>query len=202
MKNFIPIKTGTGTVHVSTFHETVESWWRHILPPFQWLIPSDLKKMPVTGKSPNQIIEYINRLNKKSIYQYRLLTIHEWNVIINGIYRSNDILTDNDIYNQFWVAENCKGRIQQTGLKKPSSAHIYDALGNVWDLVTSYHSDDDFFYVGGSIQSSLNDLQRIEKFRTLESTHAIDYRLTGFRLVINNIIENNNYFLQPGICYA
>lgn len=60
---------------------------------------------------------------------YRLPTLGEW----QRAAAKQTISPGNAV-----IGENCKGRTQPVGTKKPSEAGVYDLLGNVWEAVWTF----------------------------------------------------------------
>ena len=100
---------------------------------------------PVQRVSWNDAREYIKNLNgAENTSKYRLPTEAEWEYAARGG-TSTEFFWGDKIDNDFvWYFGTSDYQAHPVGLKKPNPFGLYDILGNVWEWVDDWFSNDYF----------------------------------------------------------
>lgn len=144
---------------------------------------------PVECVSIHEILEFINRLNKKTNHHYRLPNELEWEYVASLASHDNK-----DLDSYAWFEPNAGNKSHERGMKNPSSPGIYDIIGNVHEWCLSiydgcdYNGDKvldidpneiEYVFRGGAFNCSLRYCRRTNRNHAVASTknYAIGFRL-------------------------
>lgn len=97
--------------------------------------PDASDTLPVDGVSWYECKEFIARLNAVALkydlpLMFRFPTADEW---VAAQFREEERLSDDDILDRAWLAENSSGVLHEVGCKTPNRLGFYDMMGNVWE---------------------------------------------------------------------
>lgn len=120
---------------------------------------------PVETVAPEQVAQFIVRLNQKTEKQYRLPTEAEWEYAALGGAQSKGYRYpgSNDLNEVAWYRPNAGDTTHPVGLKKPNELGLYDMAGNAWELCSDYY--DPAYYARSPADNPRND--RPAAFRLL-----------------------------------
>ncbi|MDP4711128.1 MAG: SUMF1/EgtB/PvdO family nonheme iron enzyme, partial [Saprospiraceae bacterium] len=154
---------------------------------------------PVVDVSLAEVQVYIDSLNARTGFSYRLPTEAEWEYAARGgkFSQGNRYAGGNDPGQVAWYQDNAPGGLREVGQKLPNELGIYDMSGNVGEWCGDWYGASYYAEAanndpagpesgaarvvrGGSWQSIAGDL-RVSKRATLNP--AIGNGSTGFRLV-------------------
>ena len=127
---------------------------------------NDCEECPANNVSYNEVITFIQELNRITGKTYRLPTEAQWEYAARGGHKA--IVTkhagSDDVDSVAWYAGTSNNRIHPVGLKKPNELGLYDMNGNVWewcrDGFREYTSEDQLNPVGPTVSSSLSRVVR------------------------------------------
>ena len=101
-------------------------------------IDEDIKQKPVVKISYNEILEFIDTLNKATGEKFRLPTEAEWEFAARGGNKSKSY-TYAGTNNINEIVSNKVGNVKQY---KPNELGLYDMSGNVWEFCLDYYEED------------------------------------------------------------
>ena len=193
--------TDAGPVHQVTltksfymgFTEVTRSAWYNVMGSPASYSGSDL---PVTGKTWEEVQEFITVLNAKSGRTYRLPTEAEWEYAARGAQSSNGYrFSGSDICSEVAVWNgNADSKVLSVQSKNPNEWSFYDMSGNASEWVNDWYGD----YPDGPVvdpkgpDSGTIHVRRGGNRRAPQSCLTVSYRdisaeleMTGFRLAMD-----------------
>ena len=121
--------------YIGKFEITQEQW--------KWIMADDTNKRffegcgicPVERVSWYNVIEFIEKLNKKTGLTYRLPTEAEWEYAAKGgaLSKGYKYSGSNSIDSIAWKDGNSGVTVHPVGRKKPNELGIYDMTGNIFE---------------------------------------------------------------------
>lgn len=138
------------------------------------------KDYPVTH------VTYLGAIEFAKFYGYDLPTIDEWKAAVDlNIFKEDKVALQSTIEELAWIGSNSKGGVNEIKTSKANSNEVYDLIGNVeeWVTATNVQDDSNAILIGGSFQSSLEQLSNLNgKF--IKKDDATKRPTAGFRCVI------------------
>jgi formylglycine-generating enzyme required for sulfatase activity len=200
-----PYFTTVGDFQIGKYEITVKQWLE-IMGTYPKNCYHKNDSMPITGVNYDDILEFINKLNKKSNKTYRLPTETEWEFAARGgkdgiknnyIYAGSNSVENVAQYNKNTKTQTNKlGEIQKIGQLKPvlvGNDSIFDLSGNVREWCSSNYlpypdckvnkNDSNRIVVRGGAYDSSEAAIRVSK-RESHSPEMRHWNL-GFRLAHN-----------------
>lgn len=174
--NMVPIK-GNGNIKSFSIgkYEVTQDEWMAVMEHNPSRVIGNPQR-PVDSATPQEIDEFIRRLNELTGKAYTLPTSDQWRYASAGGGSYEDFSGSTSLNQVGWYEANSGGKPHPVGEKSPNAFGLYDMSGNVMEL-TQYG-----MYCGGSWNSPE------EQCRTYASVYEkFDTRVpvTGFRLALN-----------------
>ncbi len=132
----------------------------------QWIAvmgynPSEIPcvKCPVNDMSWEQLMEFIEKLNKVTGKSFRLPTEAEWEYAAQGGKQTKGYLYsgNNNIEEVAWLKANGSDQQHEVGLLKPNELGLYDMNGNAWELCQDWY--DKKFYQYSPKENPVNTIE-------------------------------------------
>ncbi|NGZ07607.1 MAG: SUMF1/EgtB/PvdO family nonheme iron enzyme [Magnetococcales bacterium] len=177
-------------------YEVTQSQWESVMGHNPSSLNSCGQNCPVNGITWEQIQLFIQKLNARGTFKFRLPTEAEWEYACRAGERKRYCGSDDgDLV--AWHQGNARGDIHPVGQKAPNGFQLYDMSGNVWEWVSDRY-DENYYTIspktnpkgppdgltrifrGGSIKSSP------EFIRPTQRNHGdpkANFGDLGFRLV-------------------
>jgi|GEM_PF-5961755 len=135
---------------------------------------------PVEMVTPDDVREFIRRLNQMTGKNYRLPTDEEWPYACKGGKKSKGYkYSGSDIELRVgWVEENSDNTTHEVGMKDPNELGIYGMSGNVSEFVIK--RDKDKIGMTGTSVSYSSGMMRTVHFMAVKNDLGLD--TCGFRL--------------------
>lgn len=122
-------------------YEVTQDLWQAVM----GYNPADFNtcgQCPVEQVTPEEIDQFIAKLNELTGKHYRLPTEAEWEYAAIGgpqskhyTYPGSDSLAD-----VAWYVGNADNKTHPVGLKEPNELGLYDMAGNVWEICADWFS--------------------------------------------------------------
>lgn len=155
-------------------------------------------KCPVENVSWNDVMSFIDKLNRQADGKYRLPTEAEWEYACRSGGKNEKFSGSNIIDNVAWYSENSHHKTNKAGLKYSNGLGIYDMSGNVWEWVEDWYevsayrslarnnpinntAGDFKVFRGGSWNYYPIDIRCATRYSNIPDYHSSDI---GFRLIM------------------
>ncbi|HWB65110.1 MAG TPA: formylglycine-generating enzyme family protein [Chitinophagales bacterium] len=154
---------GEGPMHKVTLksfyigkYEVTQSLWQSVMDSN----PSFFKgcaDCPVEEVTPEDIQQFITKLNALTGKHYRLPTEAEWEYAALGGNKSKgyQYSGSDSIDEVAWYKNNADNKTHPVGLKKPNELGLYDMSGNVWELCADWYNPG--YYSKCPVENPLNN---------------------------------------------
>jgi formylglycine-generating enzyme required for sulfatase activity len=102
------------------------------------------KDLPVESVSWENVMEFIQKLNKISGKNFRLPTEAEWEYAARGGARTSNypFSGSQNAEEVAWLDTNSNKKTHPVGLLRPNELGIYDLCGNVWEWCSDWYDDE------------------------------------------------------------
>jgi len=155
LKNEKPVHTVTLKSFYIGQYEVTQALWQKVMgdKPSHFSGCSDC---PVEEVTPEQIQQFITRLNQLTGKHYRLPTEAEWEYAALGGNKSKGYKYSggDDLGEVAWCEDNSEKRTHPVGQKKPNELGLYDMSGNVWELCADWFNKN--YYAISPVNNPLN----------------------------------------------
>jgi formylglycine-generating enzyme required for sulfatase activity len=138
--------------YIGKFEITQEQW--------KWIMADDTNKRffegcgicPVERVSWYNVMEFIEKLNRKTGLNYRLPTEAEWEYAAKGgaLSKGYKYSGSNSIDSIAWKDGNSGNTVHPVGRKKPNELGIFDMTGNIFELCSDWYSPT-WYQVSGKV---------------------------------------------------
>lgn len=120
---------------------------------------------PVECVSWDDVMRYIDRLNKRTGRHFRLPTQAEWEYAAKGGKHasSEDVSNDSQLVENGWFLKNSEGTTHSVGLMKPNGLGLHDMTGNVHEWCDGLY--DSAFYAQDSLMKHEYNFKNVRVFR-------------------------------------
>lgn len=104
------------------------------------------EKKPCTEMTYRECLEWIELLNQKTEYKFRLPTEAEWEFAARGGNKSQGYRYSgsNNLSQVAWWNGNSNNKLHDVGMLTPNELGIYDMSGNAWEWCSDWY-DKDFY---------------------------------------------------------
>ncbi|MCP3685168.1 MAG: formylglycine-generating enzyme family protein [bacterium] len=147
--------------------------------------------LPVENLSPEDCVEFTQRMSIKGL---RLPTLTEWFYACRANLAAG---ADKLFEDTAWYVENSSKTTHEVGQLKGNPWNLYDMLGNVWEICTTFTDDKNIQAMvkcGGSYNSDKRYLQPyMNPINYVIGNLFVDFRTrpnTGFRVVLSPREQN------------
>ncbi len=120
-------------------YEVTQAQWQKVMGNNPSHFNEDNK--PVENVSWNDVLEFIQKLNKQTKKTYRLPTEAEWEYACTSS-TNMKYCGSNDINEVAWFNDNSNNETHSVGLKQQNGQGLYDMSGNVFEWVQDWYGDD------------------------------------------------------------
>lgn len=102
------------------------------------------EKKPCTEMTYRECLEWIELLNKKTGYKFRLPTEAEWEFAARGGNKSQGYRYSgsNNLSQVAWWNGNSNNKLHDVGMLTPNELGIYDMSGNAWEWCSDWYDKD------------------------------------------------------------
>ncbi|MBF0627519.1 MAG: SUMF1/EgtB/PvdO family nonheme iron enzyme [Magnetococcales bacterium] len=177
-------------------YEVTQTQWESVMGHNPSSLNACGNNCPVNGITWEQVQQFINKLNARGGFKFRLPTEAEWEYACRAGARQKYCGSDDgDLV--AWHKGNAQGDIHPVGQKAPNAFQLFDMSGNVWEWVAD-RFDEQYYTVSpkSNPKGPLDGLERIfrggsvksnpEFIRPAQRNHGdprVNYGDLGFRLV-------------------
>ena len=142
LKNEEPVHAVTLSSFYMGQYEVTQALWEKVMGTRPSYF-SGCANCPVEEVSPEQIQEFLTKLNQQTGKYYRLPTEAEWEYAALGGNKTKGYKYSgsNDLAEVAWFKDNAEEKTHPVGLKKPNELGLYDMAGNVWELCADWFND-------------------------------------------------------------
>lgn len=174
--NMVPIK-GNGNIKSFSIgkYEVTQDEWMAVMEHNPSRVIGNPQR-PVDSATPNEIEQFISRLNELTGKEYTLPTLEQWQHASAAGGSYEDFSGSSSLNQVGWYEANSGGKPHPVGEKSANAYGLYDMSGNVMEL-TRYGT-----YCGGCWNSPE---EQCRTYSSIEKDFRPRIPVTGFRLALN-----------------